>query len=159
VKNSPKTYIWLAVLLIALLVGLGVYLFMKPAEVKTTGKADFELNYSNWLNELNDNAGDTAAQRYQTKKVRLQAAVESVPNAVDTAQIFVLRSPENFVVQAAFHASLKKELAGILPGDSLDLLCSCSITMPDPEMDLLGSETYIQLTRCNALNWIKSGNN
>lgn len=158
VKFYQKPYFLLALLLVLTAVGIGAYLYMKPAEVKTTGKADFELNYANWLSELNQNQGDTAANRYQTKKVEFTAAVAQVPAASDTAQIFMLSSPENVLVQAAFDASLKEELAGVVAGDSLHLLCSCGITMPDPEFDLLGSEIAIQLTRCNPLNWIKTEN-
>lgn len=157
-KFYQKPYFVLALLIVLMAGGIGAYLYMKPAEVKTTGKADFELNYANWLAELNENLGDTAANRYQTSKVEFTAAVAQVPAASDTAQIFVLSSPENVLVQAAFDASLKEELAGVVAGDSLHLLCSCGITMPDPEFDLLGSEIAIQLTRCNPLNWIKTEN-
>jgi hypothetical protein len=157
-KFYQKPYFILALLLMLLGVGIGVYLYMKPAEVKTTGKADFELNYTKWLAELNQNLGDTAANRYQTKKVEFTAAVAQVPSANDTAQLFILASPENVMVQAAFDASLKQELAGVVAGDSLHLLCSCGITMPDPEFDLLGSEIAIQLTRCNPLKWTKTEN-
>lgn len=135
--------------------GWSVYrLYNEEADTVTVGEADFNMKPSALISEFEKDA-EKANATYIGKSVRFSASV--IEMAGDSSILIKMNSWKGeYTVNCNFDKTQKEKLASVLPGDSLDVQCSCSgLTKPSDEMSLL-SESSLDMTRCNLLKWYQN---
>lgn len=135
--------------------GWSVYrLYSEEAGTVTIGEADFTLKPAALIGEFEKDA-EKANATYIGKSVRFSSSV--IELAGDSTILVKLNSWKGeYTVNCNFDKAQKEKLASVLPGDSLEVQCSCSgLTKPSEEMSLL-SESSLDMTRCNLLKWYQN---
>lgn len=130
---------------------IGLYLYNKPSEFKSTGKPDFEVNLTDFTKEGIEIADSIFNKKYVGKSVRFSGTAQTIKENDGAISIQMTTDQEEVVVLAGFHASVSKEAKSIKAGDKVQLQCECNgVSKPADEEDLL-SEIVFTLSRCSVV--------
>lgn len=130
---------------------IGLYLYNKPSEFKSTGKPDFEVNLAEFTKEGIEKPDSIFNKKYVGKSVRFSGIAQEVKDNEGSISIQLTTEQEEVVVLAGFHSSTSNEVKSLKAGDKVQLQCECNgVSKPEDEEDLL-SEIVFTLSRCSKI--------
>lgn len=146
-----KRILKILLLVILLAAVIGWYLYQKPTDTTMTGKPDFILNLTDYVDEGIEQNESLFNAQYVGKIIQFKAVVTSSDIQSTGSTLFFEHPNEGVVVTAAFAAERNAELQTIKPGELLVVKGMCNgVAKPQNADDLL-SEISFTFNRCSII--------